>query len=167
MEIGAVVGAAPRTECPPRVPRCRAMPLSCSAAERDATAAAAQRARSKSHNICSHLESMRRGGSKGQCARRTQTAEAVPQPGSFNMLIKRCNDFRCGRRFRCHRRACGRHWISSLTGFPKNMTGLDGTELAISESQERMAVVVAAADCETFHCTCKRQKTLKQPLLPA
>ena len=26
---------------------------------------------------------------------------------------------------------------------PKNMRGLDGTELAISESQERMAVVVA------------------------
>ena len=33
---------------------------------------------------------------------------------------------------------------------PKKYEGLDGTELAISESQERMAVVVAAADTERF-----------------
>lgn len=37
-----------------------------------------------------------------------------------------------------------------LDRVPKKYAGLDGTELAISESQERMAVVVAAADCEKF-----------------
>ena len=33
---------------------------------------------------------------------------------------------------------------------PRKYEGLDGTELAISESQERMAVVVAAKDAERF-----------------
>ena len=33
---------------------------------------------------------------------------------------------------------------------PKKYEGLDGTELAISESQERMAVVVAAEDADRF-----------------
>ena len=33
---------------------------------------------------------------------------------------------------------------------PKKYEGLDGTELAISESQERMAVVIAAKDLDKF-----------------
>ena len=37
-----------------------------------------------------------------------------------------------------------------LNAVHKKYEGLDGTELAISESQERMAVVVAAEDAETF-----------------
>lgn len=64
-------------------------------------------------------------------------------------LIKRCNDFGAG-------------GVSVAIGelaegldinldlVPKKYEGLDGTELAISESQERMAVVVAAADEEKF-----------------
>ena len=37
-----------------------------------------------------------------------------------------------------------------LNAVPKKYDGLDGTELAISESQERMAVVVEAKDTERF-----------------
>ena len=37
-----------------------------------------------------------------------------------------------------------------LNAVPKKYDGLDGTELAISESQERMAVVLAPEDVETF-----------------
>ena len=37
-----------------------------------------------------------------------------------------------------------------LDAVPKKYEGLDGTELAISESQERMAVVVEAKDAERF-----------------
>ncbi|MBO7633719.1 MAG: hypothetical protein J6S72_04975, partial [Lachnospiraceae bacterium] len=37
-----------------------------------------------------------------------------------------------------------------LNAVPKKYEGLDGTELAISESQERMAVVVEAADEAKF-----------------
>lgn len=64
-------------------------------------------------------------------------------------LIKRCNDFGAG-------------GVSVATGeiadgltidlnkVPKKYEGLDGTELAISESQERMAVDIAANDVEEF-----------------
>ena len=38
----------------------------------------------------------------------------------------------------------------NLDKVPKKYAGLDGTELAISESQERMAVVVAPEDVQTF-----------------
>ena len=40
--------------------------------------------------------------------------------------------------------------VIDLNAVPKKYEGLDGTELAISESQERMAVVVAAEDAEKF-----------------
>ena len=64
-------------------------------------------------------------------------------------LIKRCNDFGAG-------------GVSVAVGeladgldidldkVPRKYDGLDGTELAISESQERMAVVVAPEDAERF-----------------
>ena len=51
--------------------------------------------------------------------------------------------------FRCHRRA-GRRLNIDLNKVTKKYEGLDGTELAISESQERMAVAVAAEDAEKF-----------------
>ena len=38
----------------------------------------------------------------------------------------------------------------NLDKVPKKYEGLDGTELAISESQERMAVVVRAEDSDKF-----------------
>ena len=43
---------------------------------------------------------------------------------------------------------------------PKKYEGLDGTELAISESQERMAVVVADKDVDTF-CMLAREENLE------
>ena len=43
-----------------------------------------------------------------------------------------------------------------LDKVPKKYAGLDGTEIAISESQERMAVVVDPKDVETFLGLCSR-----------
>jgi len=68
---------------------------------------------------------------------------------AVSRLIKRCNDFGAGGVSVA---------IGELTDgldinldlVPKKYEGLDGTELAISESQERMAVVVAASDAEAF-----------------
>ena len=45
----------------------------------------------------------------------------------------------------------------NLDKVPKNMTGLDGTEIAISESQERMAVVVDPRDVEQFLAYAKEE----------
>ena len=44
-----------------------------------------------------------------------------------------------------------------LNRVPKKYEGLDGTELAISESQERMAVVVSAEDADAFRALADRE----------
>ena len=66
-----------------------------------------------------------------------------------SILIKRCNDFGAGG----VSVAIGELAPSleiNLDAVPKKYNGLDGTELAISESQERMAVVVSPTDVEKF-----------------
>ncbi len=64
-------------------------------------------------------------------------------------LIKKCNDFGAGGvSVAIGELADG--LTVDLDKVPKKYAGLDGTELAISESQERMAVVVAPADVKAF-----------------
>ena len=64
-------------------------------------------------------------------------------------MIKRCNDFGAGGvSVAIGELADG--LLINLDKVPKKYEGLDGTELAISESQERMAVVVANADAAEF-----------------
>ncbi len=64
-------------------------------------------------------------------------------------LIKKCNDFGAGGvSVAIGELADG--LVVDLDKVPKKYAGLDGTELAISESQERMAVVVAPKDVEAF-----------------
>jgi phosphoribosylformylglycinamidine synthase len=64
-------------------------------------------------------------------------------------LIKRCNDFGAGGVAVAIGELADGLEIN-LDGVPKKYEGLDGTELAISESQERMAVVVAPTDVAPF-----------------
>ncbi len=64
-------------------------------------------------------------------------------------LIKRCNDFGAGGVSVAIGELADGLTID-LDKVPKKYEGLDGTELAISESQERMAVVVEAKDVERF-----------------
>ncbi len=64
-------------------------------------------------------------------------------------MIKRCNDFGAGG----VSVAIGEltdGLVIDLNAVPRKYDGLDGTELAISESQERMAVVVRREDAEKF-----------------
>lgn len=64
-------------------------------------------------------------------------------------MIKKCNDFGAGGvSVAIGELADG--LIIDLDKVPRKYEGLSGTELAISESQERMAVVVAAKDAERF-----------------
>ncbi|MCI8326547.1 MAG: phosphoribosylformylglycinamidine synthase, partial [Lachnospiraceae bacterium] len=64
-------------------------------------------------------------------------------------LIKKCNDFGAGGvSVAIGELADGLR--VNLDKVPKKYAGLDGTELAISESQERMAVVIAPEDVKTF-----------------
>ena len=64
-------------------------------------------------------------------------------------LIKRCNDFGAGGVCVAIGELASALDID-LDKVPKKYEGLDGTELAISESQERMAVVVRAEDADKF-----------------
>ncbi len=64
-------------------------------------------------------------------------------------LIKRCNDFGAGGVCVAIGELADGLTID-LNKVPKKYEGLDGTELAISESQERMAVVLAPADTDAF-----------------
>ena len=71
-------------------------------------------------------------------------------------LIKKCNDFGAGGvSVAIGELADGLR--VDLDKVPKKYAGLDGTELAISESQERMAVVVDAKDAETFLAYAKEE----------
>lgn len=66
-----------------------------------------------------------------------------------SLLIKRCNDFGAGGVSVAIGELADGLEID-LNTIPKKYEGLDGTELAISESQERMAVVVAQTDVNRF-----------------
>ena len=64
-------------------------------------------------------------------------------------MIKRCNDFGAGGVSVAIGELADGLSID-LNAVPRKYEGLDGTELAISESQERMAVVLAAEDVDAF-----------------
>ena len=69
--------------------------------------------------------------------------------GDACRLIKRCNDFGAGGVSVAVGELADGLFVD-LNTVPKKYEGLDGTELAISESQERMAVDVAAEDVDEF-----------------
>ena len=68
---------------------------------------------------------------------------------TVTQMIKRCNDFGAGGVSVAIGELTDGLEID-LNAVPKKYDGLDGTEIAISESQERMAVVVAAEDADKF-----------------
>ncbi len=102
---------------------------------------------SKSHNMKS-LTTMASEVQKGN-APEERKIQRLFRNGEVTRLIKRCNDFGAGGvSVAIGELAPGLR--IDLDAVRKKYEGLDGTELAISESQERMAVVVAAEDADTF-----------------
>jgi len=71
-------------------------------------------------------------------------------------LIKRCNDFGAGG-VSVAVGELAEGLVINLDKVPKKYEGLDGTELAISESQERMAVVVAKENAEKFKILAEKE----------
>ena len=146
MEVGAVVGAAPaknvRRECP--APGDKIVLLG-GRTGRDGIGGAT-------------------GSSKAQSTASVEECGAEVQKGNAPVerklqrlfrrtdacrLIKRCNDFGAGGVSVAIGELCDGIAID-LDVVPKKYDGLDGTELAIAESQERMAVALAAADVDEF-----------------
>ena len=76
---------------------------------------------------------------------------------AVSRLIKRCNDFGAGGVCVAIGELADGLTID-LDKVPKKYEGLDGTELAISESQERMAVVLDPQDVATFIAAAQAEK---------
>ena len=76
--------------------------------------------------------------------------------GAVTRLIKRCNDFGAGGVSVAIGELADGLTIE-LDAVRKKYEGLDGTEIAISESQERMAVVVAPEDVDAFIAAASRE----------
>ncbi len=146
MEIGAVVAAAPAKN----VRRERPDPgdvviLLGGRTGRDGCGGAT--GSSKSHNLQS-LESCGAEVQKGNAPEERKLQRLFRNPEA-SLLIRRCNDFGAGGvSVAIGELADG--LLINLDKVPKKYDGLDGTELAISESQERMAVVVEAKDVDKF-----------------
>ena len=78
-------------------------------------------------------------------------------------LIKKCNDFGAGGvSVAIGELAAG--LVVNLDKVPKKYEGLDGTEIAISESQERMAVVVDPSDLDQFLAYAKEENLEAVPV---
>ena len=146
MEIGAVVGATPadhvRRECPAPGD---VIVLLGGRTGRDGIGGAT--GSSKAHDA----------GSIDHCGAEVQKGTAPVERkiqrlfrrGDACRLIKRCNDFGAGGVSVAVGELADGLQVD-LNGVPKKYDGLDGTELAISKSQERMAVALAAEDVQKF-----------------
>ena len=146
LEAGAVVGAAPAEN----VRRERPAPgdvvvLLGGRTGRDGIGGAT--GSSKSHNQKS-LQTMASEVQKGN-APEERKIQRLFRDGKVTRLIKRCNDFGAGGVSVAIGELADGLTID-LDAVRKKYDGLDGTELAISESQERMAVVVSPEDAEAF-----------------
>ena len=146
MEIGAVVGAAPAANVRREVPAAGdIVVLLGGATGRDGCGGAT--GSSKAHKLES-LESCGAEVQKGNAPVEHKLQRLFRRPEATR-LIKRCNDFGAGGvSVAIGELADG--LAIDLDRVPKKYDGLDGTELAISESQERMAVVLAPGDVEEF-----------------
>ena len=146
MEIGAVIAAAPQEN----VRRERPDPgdiviLLGGSTGRDGCGGAT--GSSKSHTAES-LETCGAEVQKGNAPEERKLQRLFRNPEA-SKLIKRCNDFGVGGVSVAIGELADGLEIN-LNAVPKKYDGLDGTELAISESQERMAVVVEAKDVDRF-----------------
>ena len=146
MEIGAVIAAAPeknvRRECPEAGD---VVILLGGRTGRDGCGGAT--GSSKSHTVES-LESCGAEVQKGN-APEERKLQRLFRNETASRMIKRCNDFGAGGvSVAIGELADGLH--INLDKVPKKYEGLDGTELAISESQERMAVVVESENVDKF-----------------
>ncbi|NEG88553.1 phosphoribosylformylglycinamidine synthase [Bifidobacterium aerophilum] len=146
MEVGAVVAATPadhvRRETP--APGDKIILLG-GRTGRDGIGGAT--GASKAHNV----ESLELDGAEVQKGNAPveRKLQRLFRRGDACRLIKRCNDFGAGGVSVAVGELADGLYVD-LNTVPKKYEGLDGTELAISESQERMAVDVAAEDVDEF-----------------
>ncbi|MDE6035674.1 MAG: phosphoribosylformylglycinamidine synthase [Ruminococcus sp.] len=153
MEIGAVVGASPAENIRRERPVAGdIVVLLGGKTGRDGCGGAT--GSSKSHTLES-LENCGAEVQKGNPPEERKLQRLFRNP-EVTKMIKRCNDFGAGG----VSVAIGEltdGLVINLNAVPKKYDGLDGTEIAISESQERMAVVIAPEDVEKFMTEARKE----------
>ena len=146
MEIGAVVGATPSDHVRREEPAPGAVIILLGGRTgRDGIGGAT--GSSKAHNLES-LEDCGAEVQKGNAPVERKLQRLFRRQDACR-LIKRCNDFGAGGVSVAIGELADGLSIN-LDLVPKKYDGLDGTELALSESQERMAVALSAQDADTF-----------------
>ncbi len=160
MEIGAVIAAAPAENVRREVPAPGDVVILLGGSTgRDGIGGAT--GSSKAHNAHS-VETCGAEVQKGN-APEERKLQRLFRSREACRLIKRCNDFGAGGvSVAIGELADG--LVIDLNAVPKKYEGLDGTELAISESQERMAVVVEAKDVERFLALAKAENLQACPV---
>ncbi len=153
MELGAVVGAAPASSVRREVPAAGdQIVLLGGRTGRDGLGGAT--GSSKGHTTDSIVE----GGpevQKGNAPEERKIQRLFRDPAAAR-LIKRCNDFGAGGVSVAIGELADGLTID-LNAIPKKYAGLGGTELAISESQERMAIVLDPNDIDEFMTLAARE----------
>ncbi|MCL1853470.1 MAG: phosphoribosylformylglycinamidine synthase [Peptococcaceae bacterium] len=160
MEIGAVIGAVPQSQ----VRRGRPVPgdvvvLLGGRTGRDGCGGAT--GSSKAHDA----------GSLMACGAEVQKGDPTTErkiqrlfrKGDVSRLVKKCNDFGAGGVSVAIGELAEGLEID-LDRIPRKYQGLDGTELAVSESQERMAVVLDADDVAAFVAAADRENLEATPV---
>ena len=153
MEIGAVIGASPKENVIREVPQNGdVIILLGGKTGRDGCGGAT--GSSKAHDSHS-IETCGAEVQKGNAPTERKIQRLFRNPEVAKM-IKRCNDFGAGGVSVAIGELADGLKID-LDKVPKKYEGLDGTELAISESQERMAVVVDKSDVEKFENLARKE----------
>ncbi len=146
MEVGAVIAAAPQENVRREVPAPGDVVILLGGRTgRDGIGGAT--GSSKAHTVSS-VETCGAEVQKGNAPEERKLQRLFRNPEACRM-IKRCNDFGAGGVSVAIGELADGLDID-LNVVPKKYDGLDGTELAISESQERMAVVVEEKDYPRF-----------------
>lgn len=146
MEIGAVIGAAPKSNVIRKAPsEGDVIVLLGGRTGRDGCGGAT--GSSKEHTEES-IQSCGAEVQKGNAPTERKIQRLFRDP-RVSRIIKKCNDFGAGGVSVAIGELADGLFID-LDSVPKKYEGLDGTELAISESQERMAVLISPEDAESF-----------------
>lgn len=153
MEVGGVVGAAPKAHVKREKPEAGDLiVLIGGATGRDGIGGAT--GSSKEHTDAS-LEECSSEVQKGNAITERKLQRLFRNPAA-TLLIKKANDFGAGGVSVAVGELADGLDID-LDAVPVKYEGLNGTELAISESQERMAVCIAADDLKKFEEECRKE----------
>ncbi len=160
MEIGAVIAAAPAANVRREVPAGGDVVILLGGGTgRDGIGGAT--GSSKAHNAHS-VETCGAEVQKGN-APEERKLQRLFRNEKATKMIKRCNDFGAGGVSVAVGELADGLEID-LNAVPKKYEGLDGNELAISESQERMAVVVEKENVDAFLALAKEENLTACPI---